>query len=579
MKVILRLLGFLRPASRQVLLSILAGLATIGSGIGMLGTSAYLIANAALHPSIAELQVAIVGVRFFGISRGVFRYLERLISHSVNLKLLSEIRVWFYRQVEPLAPAGLQAFSSGDLLQRSVGDIEILENFYVRVISPVIVALITSAGVSWFVGITYPTLSWILASGLLVNGFVLPVITYTLNRKNSKELIDRQSDYSSEVVEYIQGLGELQLFDAKKEYRTRLIASADRFSRLHLRNSLANGLNNGLSLVFTNLTVAASLWILIPVVSRGEIPGTSLAVIAMIILASFEAVTPLPMAAQQIGASYEAAKRLFAIADMDRDHLPAETGKLPDHPAEELKIAHLQFRYPGDDPFMLDDLSLELHPGKKIGMVGPSGSGKSSLVNLLLRYWDYQQGEIKLDSNDLKSLDPEYTREQFGVVVQKPFLFNASLRENLRMAAPECNDEEMVHALQQVSLGSWLNDLPSGLDTWLGENGLQMSGGEKQRVAVAQVILRNPAFILLDEPTANLDPITSHQMINQLLDLFGGKGVLLITHDLTNLKRMDEIIVIENGMVIERGNYPSLVAVGGRFAALAAIQQDLVGVG
>lgn len=577
MKTVLRLLRFLKPASGQVLLSILAGLATIGAGVGMLGTSAYLIAGAALHPSIAELQVAIVGVRFFGISRGVFRYCERLISHSVNLKLLSEIRVWFYRQVEPLAPAGLQDYSSGDLLQRSISDIETLENFYVRVISPVVVALAAGVCVSWFVGVTYPLLSWILAAGLLVNGLFLPVLAYLFNRSNMRKMVQTRSAYSAEIVEYLQGLGDLQLFDAEEKYRLQLMKKADQFSDLQVKAASMNGLNSGLTLMFTNLTLLGCLWVFIPQVSGGNVRGVMLAVIAMVVLASFEMVNPLPAAAQQLGASIEAARRLFEIADRQPDQIPQPRGMIPENPAREMQIEHLHFRFPGREQDAITDLSLILEPGKKVGITGHSGGGKTSLVNLIMRYWDFTQGTMKFDTGNLKDLHPDYIRAQFGVMSQNPYLFNLSLRENLALAAPDASDEEMSKVLEKVLLAPWLATLPSGLDSNLRENGVQMSGGEKQRVALAQLLLRQSTFLLLDEPTANLDSLTGKKLLDLILELSGDKSVLLITHDGCSLQTMDEILLLENGNVIERGKFDDLISQGGKFAEQIKLQKNGIG--
>lgn len=577
MKTIIRLLRFLKPAAGQVMLSILAGLATVGAGIGLLGTSAYLIAAAALHPSIAELQVAIVGVRFFGISRGVFRYIERLISHSVNLKLLSELRVWFYQKVEPLAPAGLQEYSSGDLLQRSISDIETLENFYVRVVSPVIVALIAGTGVSWFIGITFTPLSWILAGGLVVNGLILPGLLFLLNKKNSRRLVETRALYSSSVVEYLQGLGELLAFNAEEESRSRLLVEADQFNTHQLKNSTMQGVGTGLTLLFSQLTLLSCLCVLITQVNLENISGISLAVIAMIVLASFEMVTPLPQAAQQLGSSIEAAERLFAITEIRRNHIPEDNGEIPSSTPNELRVDNLHFSYPGRGITVLSSISLDIKPGKKVGLVGSSGAGKSSLINLLMRYWEYSIGSIRFDIGDIKQFSPEYVRAQFGVVAQNTMIFNTSLRENLQLAAPSATDNELIDVLEKASLESWFQNLPGGLNTRLGENGVLMSGGEKQRLAIAQVLLRNPPFILLDEPTANLDPVTARHLLRELLALFSDKGILVISHDLLSMKTMDEICVLDEGRVIERGSYDLLVRAGGRFAHLAAMQRDTIG--
>ncbi len=574
MKNLLRLLSFLRPALGQVALSILAGVATIGAGVGLLGTSAYLIASAALHPSIAELQVAIVGVRFFGISRGVFRYLERLVSHSVNLKVLSEIRVWFYRTIEPLAPARLQATRSGDLLQRATGDIETLENFYVRCVSPVIVAFITGVLACVFLGTIFPPLSWIFAAGLVINGIVLPAVALLFSRRNSRELVNSRADASAGMVEFVQSLGDLQVFGAEKRVLEKVNQTADKYTNRVLRNTLQSSLTDGLGLLVVHLTVLIALWVMIPGVSQGELSGVVLAVVALFIQAGFEGVTPLPLAAQQLGASLEAAGRLFDLAAPAQPLTVPEMKSQPLTPPMVLKVDHLSFDYGSGEDWALRDLSFTLEQGKKLALIGPSGAGKSSLLNLILHFWVPNQGSICLDQTNINHLDEDWLRRQFGVISQDTTLFSISLRDNLLLAKPDASDAELISALHDVELDDWLSSLPEGLGSWLGEQGVHLSAGERQRVAIARILLQKPPFLLLDEPVANLDPTTGALIMRQLFNLVQHSGILYITHDLLHIEEMDEILLLENGNLIDRGTATELLGKAGRFAQLVKIQAN-----
>lgn len=578
MKNFLRLLSFLRPATKAITLSILAGLATIGAGVGMLSTSAFLIASAALHPSIAELQVAIVGVRFFGISRGVFRYAERLVSHSANLKILSEIRVWFYKTLEPLAPARLMGENSGDLLQRAMGDIETLENFYVRFVMPVIVALISGAAVSWFAGTIYPPLSLVLAAGLLLNGLVLPALSMLLSKGNARLLVQSRAEASRGMVEWVQGLGDWQVFGVAQSLLNRMREKADAHTDFVFRNSVQTSLFDGVTLMITQLTILLGIWVMIPAVSQGSLSGVSLAVVALLISASFEATAPLPLAAQQLNASLAAAGRIFKLVEPGKGQgsgVEQRGGLLPEVPVR-LEIQKVTFQYTEDTPEIVRDFSLHLERGQTIAVVGPSGAGKSTLVQLLLRFWQPQRGTILLDGTNIIDLDEEWLRKQFGGVSPATMIFNLSLRENLLLAREGANDQALLSAINSAGLKDWFDSLPSGLDTFLGEQGAFLSAGERQRIAAARVLLQAPPFLLLDEPVAHLDGLTGQSILKQLLNMTPPPGVLYITHDLLSLGEMDEILLLEGGEVVERGNFAHLLAKGGKFAGLVETQQNFL---
>jgi ATP-binding cassette subfamily C protein CydC len=579
MKNLIRLLSFLKPSARQVFLSLMAGLATIAAGVGMLGTSAYLISAAALHPSIAELQVAIVGVRFFGISRGVFRYAERLVSHSVNLKVLSNIRVWFYQHLEPLAPARLQESQSGDLLQRAVGDIEILENFYVRFVMPLIVGILASLAASLFISTLYAPLGWILAAGLIVNGFILPGLVLLSSRKSARVLVQSQAEVSAAIVEYVQSQADLQLFGADQDALNQVQLSTNRHTDMVRRSSMLNSLADGMALLVTHLTMLSALWVLFAPVSRGEISGILLAVAALLILSSFEATSPLPLAARQLNASLEAAGRIFDLVEPSRLSERQNPEIIPAALPQKVLMQNVTFHYGNESDAVLRNVSLTLERGRKVALVGSSGAGKSTIVNLLLRFWKPDQGVILVDDEFTADMDGEWLRRQFGVINQGTTIFNLSLRDNLLLANPQASDEEIIQALSKAEMTRWFGNLPGGLDTYLGELGSALSAGERQRLGITRLLLQNPPFLLLDEPVSNLDALTGSAVLNQLFKSNPHAGVLYITHDLLQLEDMDEILLMKDGWIIERGNYSELIRADSIFARLVEIQKNSLGAG
>lgn len=574
MKNLLTLLGFLKPFLKEVMLSILLGIATIGAGIGLLGTSAYLIASAALHPSIAELQVAIVGVRFFGLSRAGFRYLERLVSHSVNLHILAQIRSWYYTRVASGPPNVMLQQRSGDLLQRVMGDLEILENFYVRVVSPLVVVSVVTVGASFFLGFFSAELGLILAVGLVLNGLFLPYLTTWISRKTAKAWIENRGDVSVQTIEFLEGLEDLQANGADQEWMRRIHEKNRLVGGLQIRNNALGGVGSGISLLVLNLTVMALLYVCIPLVGDSTVSGVSLAVILLVAMASFEATAGMPQAANLLAQSLEAANRIFGVDQVEFS--PAVIGKVVETGGgiSNIVLTDVDFAYPGESSFALIGLNLTLQRGKKVGVVGPSGSGKTSLVNLINRFWTPDSGRIHYDSVQSASVPCQNGRALIAEITQATYLFSASVRENLLLADPEASDEEMVKALKTAELDDWFKDLPAGLNTWVGDHGLKLSGGERQRLAIARAILQDRPFLILDEPVENLDVITARKLLSTLLTVFSDRGILLISHDIKSMRAMDEILVMGAGVVVERGTHAELMAMDGRYSELVRLDEN-----
>jgi ATP-binding cassette subfamily C protein CydC len=573
LKTTLRLLHFLQPFSRWVLLSTLLGAATIASSIGLLGTSAFLIARAALHPSIADLQVAIVGVRFFGISRALLRYLERLTSHATNFRLLAQLRVWFYRAVEPLAPAQLLDQHSGNLLNRAISDIETLENFYVRAVAPPLTALIVTLGLAAYVGQFSLQLSGVLVGGLLLSGIAVPLLTHKLSQHAGKTWGKAQENLSSSWLDLLQGLPDLLIFEQAASALERVRQANQRSLSAQQRLIWTGAISNALNTLLTNFTLIIVLVISIPLVSHASLDGVLLAVLTLITLAGFEAVTPLATAAQFWQSSQSAAARLFELAD--RPIIIAE----PDQPFPiptqlHLSIRNLTFAYPNTSTPVLRDIYFDIPDGAHIALVGPSGSGKSTLLTLLLRFWDVPPCTLWLGQQDLRSFSPEALRNHITAALQPPYLFTATLRQNLLLGNPQASEAQLWEALHTVNLDHWANNLPDRLDTWLGEQGAIVSGGEQQRIALARTLLRPGSLTLLDEPTANLDAETERTLLQRLPTALTGRSVLWVTHRLTGLESFDTILVLDQGCIVERGTHASLLAQGGLYAKMFNIQRN-----
>jgi thiol reductant ABC exporter CydC subunit len=568
-----RLLRLAAPLSGSIGLAVLLGVLTVGSGIGLMATSAYLISAAALHPSVAALGVAIVGVRFFGISRGIWRYLERYVSHYVTFGLLARLRVWFYAAIEPLAPARLLAYRSGDLLTRVVSDIQTLQDFYVRVLAPPLVAALVGVGMWYFLGAFNGVFAVTLLGFYLLAGAGVPLLTHLLSRRLGQELIAVRAELNVALVDGIQGVADVVAFGQEDaHYRRvqalnrRLIAGQERMAWIGaLQGALGNGLMN---LALWTMLVAA-----IPLVRAGQLDGVYLAVLLLAALTSFEAVLPLPAAFGHLGATLEAARRLFEIVDA----APAVQDPAAPSPVPRdyrLEVHDLRFRYEPGAALALDGVSFTVPTGGCVALVGPSGAGKSTVARLLLRFWDTPEGAIRLGGHDLRSYHQDDLHRLIATVAQQTYLFNTTIGENLRLARPAATEADLVRATRQAQIYEFIAALPRGFDTPIGEQGLRLSGGERQRLALARAFLQDAPILLLDEPTAHLDTLTEQALLEPLHALMRGRTTLLITHRLVGLDMAGEILVLRQGRVVERGSHHELVQLEGLYWKMWTLQNQ-----
>ena len=578
MRVFLRLLGFMRPYWWRVLLGVLLGVATVASNVGLLATAAYVISAAAVVPFLAMLTVPVYLVRLFSVSRAASRYAERLVSHDVTFRLLAELRTRFFIRLAPLAPARLLKYRSGDLLARIVKDVEELQNVYLRSFSPVAVALAVCALATLVLFTFDATMAFVALGFLTATGIGVPVVVLVLSKGLGRRQLQLRAELDARIVDDVQGVQDLLAFCREGGEHHEISTINTKLARVQRRMALVWGLQNALGDLMMNLALVAVLIVAIPLVAAGEMDGVFLAFVALVVLGSFEALAPLGAAFQVLGRSVGAGERLFEISDSEPQVTdPPEPLSLPQDGT--LALDRVSFRYEEDSSPALRDVSFVLRPGSRIAVVGPSGSGKSTLAGLILRFWDPDSGEVRLGGRDVRCYAQEDLRARIGVVSQDTHVFNDTVRNNLLLADPEADDASLHRAIREAHLVDLVEGLPDGLDGYVGEQGERLSGGERQRLAVARALLKDAPLLVLDEATANLDTVTERELLGTIRELMRGRTTLQITHRLVEMETMDEILVLDEGRVVERGTHENLVRRNGPYRRMLAVQDGMLATG
>jgi thiol reductant ABC exporter CydC subunit len=579
----LRVLGLARPLWRGFALSMLLGLAAVASGVGLLATAAYLIAAASLGPSIADLQVAIVGVRALGLLRGALRYTERLVSHDMAFRLLAEVRSDFFRRLEPRSPADLDDFHSADLLTNLVNDVESLQYLLTRAIAPPLVAI---AFTFLLAVVIYPlSPAWVLAETalLVMAGAVVPIWVLQRSAPPSAETADHRSGLQRLVADAVQGMPDVLSFRQVDSIVDRLDAVGQSIVASQQRVAWCESLGEGAKAALVQLAPLGSLLLLRPLLANGSLDGVGLVVLVVTALASFEAIEPLTGAVLGLAQTEAAAGRLFEIVDSAPSVQEPLKAASPGTDLD-LEVDDLTVCYPGRRRPALSGLCFHLPSGHRLALVGPSGAGKTTLLKALVRFRAYSDGRIRLGGTDLQDMSGDMVRHLIHLVPQPPRVFSGTVRSNLQLAAPEASDPALMEALDLVGLGARAFTKDGGLQREVGETGNRISAGERQRIGLAQALLRRSPLLLLDEPTAHMDPLQADQVMAHVIDAVPGQTILLATHDLVGLDKMDGILVLEEGRIVQRGTHADLIETEGAYrqrwlfererAALASVGRE-----
>ena len=561
-----RLLASLTAHPGRLTASVAAGVAAVGSSIGLLTVSAYLISFAALQPPLLDLTLAIVGVRFFGISRAVFRYLERLASHDLSLRLLSGLRARIARALYRIGPAGVATFRAGDLVGRVLDDVDEIQHVFTRVIAPPLIALFIAVltlvlAVAWL-----PSSAPMILVPLLVAGIVVPWITQRAGRASGAAVAHDRGVLIGQTVEIIEGARAVVALGEED----RLLASADeaatRVARAERKTAWLHGFGDAAILALIGVSLVGTLWVAAAASQAGRLDGVMVAVLAMLAITPFEAVMPLPSAFERLGRSLGAADRLFQVIDAES---PTEPPPSPQPvPADRtLRVAAVEVIASGGER-ILGPIDLTIRPGASIGIIGETGAGKTTLAHILCRFRDPDHGSVTLGGTDLRDLDPAGLRSTVGYEDDQAFLFRGSLVGNVRVGDPEATDDDVRAVLDRVGFGAWATDLPDGLQHEVGEGGASVSGGQRRRIALARALLADFPIVVLDEPISGLDPLVAEAVMGNVLDATRDRTLIVITHRPVGLDRMDQIIVLDHGTIQARGTHEELLETSARYRGM-----------
>ncbi len=550
-------------------LGMLLAFLTLAASIGLLTLSGWFISASA----VAGLTIARetfnymlpgAGVRGAAMARTAGRWGERVVSHNATFKLLTDLRIFFFKKLTPLIPGRISTLRDADLLNRLVADVDAMDHVYLRLISPVIVGIFGILAMTAVLAFFDWHLAILLGGILTVMLLIWPVLFYKLGKHNGEHLTHNKAQLRVATLDWLQGYSELSLFGAEERYRNAILEKQNQLLSNQFVNANLTGMASGLLMLANGLTLVVMLWFAADGVG-GRAPDPWIALFAFATMASFEILMPIAGAFQYLGQTLTSARRLNDVILAQPDVIFPEQSDRSDLPLD-IEFDNIDFTYPDGQQKVVKDLTLSLPLGSKTAVVGQTGSGKSTLIQLLCRYWDVNKGQVRIGGAPLQDWSESDLRAAITVVSQRVDVLNGTLRDNLLLAAPKASDEQLVEILTKVELANLLDE--PGLDAWLGDGGRQLSGGEKRRIGIARALLRDAPILLLDEPTEGLDKRTE-QKIMELFQLhFTNKTVVFITHRLIELESMDNICLMEQGEIIEQGDHHTLLAQKARYHQL-----------
>ena len=551
-------LHLFKPYKNWLIAAVFLSTLTSLSAVALLTLSGWFISAAAIAGVVAIDGVAIsfnflqpaAIIRALAIIRTLGRYSERLITHNVTFKALAEIRLWFFKQLIPLATGRLSRLKSGDLLSRITNDINALDALYLRLLIPITVAIFGLSILLSFLYYYAPLISYSTALLLIISAVLIPFLSNFFGRNNAAHIVQLSAEFKMRQIEVLQSLNEIIVFKVYPQFQQKLENISKKLLTAQTNNNRLSALSASASFFLSQLALLAALLLAAHLMQQQELEGAEMALLVFCVLAAFELVAPLPLALQMLGHTKHAAKRIKDVADLEPIiKEPENAKKLPLE--NNLRLDKLSFRYHKKSPWIFKNLSLKIPHGSKIALVGDSGAGKTTFLHLLLRFFDTEEGQVTLSGINYKKFDSDKLLTRFALLSQHSQLFSGTIKNNLLIGKKNATTEEINLAINAAGLELFINQLPEGLNTWIGEQGENVSGGEARRIALARVYLKNAPIILLDEPTEGLDVETTEDLLRRLSKISKDKTLIIVTHKLDVLQLAKTIYKLKDGQIVE----------------------------
>ena len=562
MRTLLPFIRLFKFAKFPLILGLVLMIFGLGSSMGLLTVSGWFLAATAIAGlgTLFNFFYPSASVRGLAIGRTVMRYFEKIVTHDATFRILSKLRVQVFEKIIPLSPAVLNRYRNSDLLNRLVSDVDTLDSLYLRLLAPFFTAVFVI--ITMTIGLSFVNIPLALGLGLflLILLMIIPTVFYRLGQEFGERLIQARATYRTQFLEFIQAQAELLLFNAEDKLKEKMSVTEKTWQEDQAKEEKLSGFSTALVLFLNGLLISGMLWFASNAdFGTDEYHTAYIALFTFAALAAFEIIMPLGAAFLHIGQVIAAAERVTEIIEQ-KPLVEFNGNEEFETKVRLISTKDLSFSYPGQETLVLKNLTLDLEQGQKIAILGKTGSGKSSLLQLLVRNYDANQGELLLAEKPISAYSENTLRNQICFLTQRVHVFSDTLRQNLHFAsADEISDEKMIEVLHQVGLSKLLEQEGKGLNLWLGDGGRPLSGGEQRRLGLARILLNNAPILLLDEPTEGLDRETERHILRLILQHAENKTLIMVTHRLSSIEQFDKICVIDNGRLIEEGDYNSLI--------------------
>ena len=562
MRTLLPFIRLFKFAKFPLILGLVLMILGLGSSMGLLTVSGWFLAATAIAGlgTLFNFFYPSASVRGLAIGRTVMRYFEKIVTHDATFRILSKLRVQVFEKIIPLSPAVLNRYRNSDLLNRLVSDVDTLDSLYLRLLAPFFTAVFVI--ITMTIGLSFVNIPLALGLGLflLILLMIIPTVFYRLGQEFGERLIQARATYRTQFLEFIQAQAELLLFNAEDRLKEKMSATEKTWQEDQAKEAKLSGFSTALVLFLNGLLISGMLWFASNAdFGTDEYRSAYIALFTFAALAAFEIIMPLGAAFLHIGQVIAAAERVTEIIEQ-KPLVEFNGSEEFETKVRLISAKNLSFSYPGQETLVLKNLTLDLEQGQKIAILGKTGSGKSSLLQLLVRNYDANQGQLLLAEKPISAYSENTLRNQICFLTQRVHVFSDTLRQNLQFAsADEISDEKMIEVLHQVGLSKLLEQEEKGLNLWLGDGGRPLSGGEQRRLGLARILLNNAPILLLDEPTEGLDRETERHILRLILQHAENKTLIMVTHRLSSIEQFDKICVIDNGRLIEEGDYNSLI--------------------